>query len=91
MASSGEAIINKKHGVVNDMSEIQAVGHRVVHAGEKYASSVLITEGVMAALEECVACFTVTQSTNLLGIRMSGIGANRKPVVAWLIPHFIRQ
>ena len=63
-----EAIINKEHGVVNDMSEIQAVGHRVVHAGEKYASSVLITEDVMAALEECVALAPLHNPPNLLGI-----------------------
>ena len=63
-----EAIINKEYGVVNDMSEIQAVGHRVVHAGEKYASSVLITEDVMAALEECVALAPLHNPPNLLGI-----------------------
>ena len=47
------AIQDEEHGVVKDMSEIGAVGHRVVHAGEKFAKSVLITDEVIKALEEC--------------------------------------
>ena len=45
------AIQDENHGVVKDMSEIGAVGHRVVHAGEKFAHSVLIDDAVIAALE----------------------------------------
>ena len=37
-----DALVDKKHGVIGDMSDISAVGHRVVHGGEKYASSFLI-------------------------------------------------
>ncbi|MEG0663324.1 MAG: acetate kinase, partial [Anaerovoracaceae bacterium] len=48
------AIIDENHGVIKSMDELGAVGHRVVHAGEKYAHSVLITPEVVAALEECV-------------------------------------
>ena len=63
-----EAVAHPEHGVVADMSEIGAVGHRVVHAGEKYASSVLITEDVIKALEECVELAPLHNPPNLLGI-----------------------
>ena len=46
-----DAIQDPDHGVVKDMKEIGAVGHRVVHAGEKFARSVLITDEVIKALE----------------------------------------
>lgn len=62
------ALIDKNHGVVESMDEIGAVGHRVVHAGEKYASSVLITDDVIAALEECVQLAPLHNPPNLLGI-----------------------
>ena len=63
-----DAIIDPEHGVVKDMSEIGAVGHRVVHAGEKYASSVLIDDDVIQALEECVELAPLHNPPNLLGI-----------------------
>lgn len=63
-----DAIMNAEHGVVASMNEISAVGHRVVHAGEKYASSVLITDDVIAALEECVELAPLHNPPNLLGI-----------------------
>ena len=62
------AIQNADHGVVASMDEIGAVGHRVVHAGEKYAESVLITESVINALEECVELAPLHNPPNLLGI-----------------------
>ncbi len=62
------AIQDKNHGVVNSMDEIGAVGHRVVHAGEKYAESVLITESVIKALEECTELAPLHNPPNLLGI-----------------------
>ncbi len=63
-----EALTNAEHGVVSSMDEIGAVGHRVVHAGEKYASSVLITEDVINALEDCVELAPLHNPPNLLGI-----------------------
>ena len=63
-----EALLDENHGVVKSMDEIGAVGHRVVHAGEKYASSVLITDDVIAALEECVELAPLHNPPNLLGI-----------------------
>ena len=63
-----DAIVDPDHGVLKDMSELGAVGHRVVHAGEKFASSVLITPEVIAALEECVDLAPLHNPPNLLGI-----------------------
>lgn len=63
-----DAIVDPDHGVLNDMSELGAVGHRVVHAGEKFASSVMITPEVVAALEECVELAPLHNPPNLLGI-----------------------
>lgn len=62
------AIQDADHGVVASMDEIGAVGHRVVHAGEKYADSVLITEEVIKALEECIELAPLHNPPNLLGI-----------------------
>ena len=62
------AIVDPDHGVLKDMSELGAVGHRVVHAGEKFASSVMITPEVIAALEECTDLAPLHNPPNLLGI-----------------------
>lgn len=62
------ALVDADHGIVSSMDEIGAVGHRVVHAGEKYASSVLITQDVINALEECVELAPLHNPPNLLGI-----------------------
>ena len=62
------AVQNAEHGVVKSMDEIGAVGHRVVHAGEKFACSVKITEEVIKALEECVELAPLHDPPNLLGI-----------------------
>lgn len=63
-----EALIDAEHGVISSMDEIGAVGHRVVHAGEKYSSSVVINEDVIKALEECVELAPLHNPPNLLGI-----------------------
>jgi len=63
-----EAVQDKEHGVVASMDEIGAVGHRVVHAGEKFAESVLINDAVIAALEECVELAPLHNTPNLYGI-----------------------
>lgn len=62
-------IRDNEHGVIRDMSEIGAVGHRVVHAGERYSESVLITESVISTLEECIELAPLHNPPNLLGIR----------------------
>ena len=64
-----EKVTDPADGVVAGLSEIAAVGHRVVHAAEKYANSVLIDDDVMAALEECIPLAPLHNPPNILGIR----------------------
>jgi len=64
-----EAVVDPVHGVVASMDEIAAVGHRVVHAGEKYSGSVLINDDVMHALDECTQLAPLHNPPNILGIR----------------------
>lgn len=63
-----EALIDKDFGVIKDLSEIDAVGHRVVHGGEKFAGSILITEEVIQAIEECNELAPLHNPANLIGI-----------------------
>ena len=63
-----EALTNEKTGVVKSLDEIGAVGHRVVHGGEKFASSTVITDEVMAAIEECNDLAPLHNPANIIGI-----------------------
>ena len=63
-----DALTNPEYGVVKSMKEINAVGHRVVHGGEKFADSVLITPAVMEALEECASLAPLHNPPNIQGI-----------------------
>lgn len=56
-------------GVIRELSEIDAVGHRIVHGGEKFAASVLIDNGVLSAIEECASLAPLHNPANLTGIR----------------------
>lgn len=47
-----DAIVDKEHGVIASVEEVGAIGHRMVHGGETFASSVLLNEDVMKAVEE---------------------------------------
>ncbi len=64
-----DALTDAEHGVITDMKEIDAVGHRIVHGGEKFASSVVITDEVIAAIEECSDLAPLHNPANLIGIR----------------------
>ena len=64
-----DALTDAEHGVIKSMSEIDAVGHRVVHGGEKFASSVLIDDAVMAAIEECIPLAPLHNPANITGIK----------------------
>jgi len=57
------------HGVIDSLSEINAVGHRVVNGGRKLLESVLIDDGVMSAIEDCVRLAPLHNPANLMGIR----------------------
>ena len=63
-----DALVGEKTGVIASMKEIDAVGHRVVHGGEKFAESVVITDEVMAAIEECNALAPLHNPANITGI-----------------------
>lgn len=63
-----DTLVNPEYAVVKDLTEIGAVGHRVVHGGEKFAQSVLITNEVMSALEECIELAPLHNPPNIAGI-----------------------
>ena len=63
-----EAVVDAKFGGVQDIKEVEAVGHRVVHGGEKFAGSVLITDEVKAALVECTDLAPLHNPANIMGI-----------------------
>lgn len=63
-----EALTNSRTGVVKNLDEIGAVGHRVVHGGEKFSGSVVITDEVLAAVEECNDLAPLHNPANLIGI-----------------------
>ena len=63
-----EALTNPKTGVVASLEEIGAVGHRVVHGGEKFAQSVVLDQEVLAAVEECNDLAPLHNPANLIGI-----------------------
>ena len=76
MANHGEgikliidALTNAKHGVIASMSEINAVGHRVVHGGEKFSGSVIINDEIIEALKECSELSPLHNPANLTGIK----------------------
>jgi len=64
-----DALVDEKHGAIKDMKEINAVGHRVVHGGEKFSNSVVIDEEVIKAMEDCIDLAPLHNPPNLIGIR----------------------
>lgn len=62
------ALTNPETGVIKDMSEIDAVGHRMVHGGEKFASSTLLTDEVLEAVESCNDLAPLHNPANLIGV-----------------------
>ena len=64
-----DELTDEKYGVISDLKEIDAIGHRVVHGGEKFASSVVINDEVMAAIEERNPLAPLHNPANLIGIR----------------------
>ncbi|MCL4550253.1 MAG: acetate kinase, partial [Bacteroidetes bacterium] len=62
-------LLSPNHGVIKDRNEIQAVGHRVVHGGETFSGSVLITEQVMKALKDNIELAPLHNPPNIKGIQ----------------------
>ena len=63
-----ELLVSGEYGVISSAREIDAVGHRVVHGGEKFASSVVIDEAVMDAIRECIPLAPLHNPANIIGI-----------------------
>ena len=68
IAAVMEALVDAEIGVIKSVAEIDAVGHRVVHGGNKFADSCLITEDVIKGIEECIPLGPLHNPANLLGI-----------------------
>lgn len=77
-----EALTSPEYGVIKSMDEIGAVGHRVVHGGEAFAESALITEEVKQAIESCVPLAPLHNPANLMGITACEEVMPNTPMVA---------
>ncbi|WP_346876458.1 MULTISPECIES: acetate kinase [unclassified Clostridium] len=77
-----DALVDGNHGVISSMDEISAVGHRVVHGGEKYSESVVIDDAVMESLEECVKLAPLHNPANIIGINACKSLMLNTPMVA---------
>lgn len=75
-------LVDKANGVINSMDEISAVGHRVVHGGEKYSTSVVINEEVMKNLEDLVSLAPLHNPANIIGIKACMTLMPNTPMVA---------
>ena len=64
-----DTLVSPENGVIKSLSEISAVGHRVLHGGEKFSGSVIVDEKVIAAIEECCELGPLHNPHNLTGIR----------------------
>jgi acetate kinase len=77
-----KTLVDRTNGVISSVDEISAVGHRVVHGGEFYSSSVLIDEKVMHALEECSKLAPLHNPPNIIGINACSALMPSTPMVA---------
>lgn len=75
-------LTHAKHGVIKDPSEIDAVGHRVVHGGESFSESAIITPQVLAKIRECVALAPLHNPPNILGYEVAAQMLPKTPHVA---------
>jgi acetate kinase len=62
-------LTSEKHGPISSLEEINAVGHRIVHGGEKFNSSMLITDEVISKIEECIDMAPLHNPPNLAGVK----------------------
>ena len=77
-----EALIDPVHGVIKSMDEISAVGHRVVHGGEKYSDSVLINDKVLQSIKDCIVLAPLHNPPNVIGIEACKELMPNTPMVA---------
>lgn len=76
------ALVDKSHGVISDISEISAVGHRILHGGSKYSSSILVTDEVIEDLKELIPLGPLHMPGNITGITACKILMPNVPNVA---------
>ena len=76
-----DALVNPKTGALKSLSEIGAVGHRVVHGGEKFASSTILNEEVLKVVEECNDLAPLHNPAHLIGIRECQVLMPNTPMV----------
>ena len=76
-----KSLVDEKFGVIKSMDEISAVGHRVVHGGEKYASSVVLDENVINALDEFTKLAPLHNPPNIIGINACKALMPKTPMV----------
>ena len=77
-----EALVDKEHGIITSMDEIGAVGHRVVHGGEKYSDAVIITDEVLESIKECIVLAPLHNPPNIIGIEACQELMPNTPMVA---------
>lgn len=77
-----KALTDKEYGVIGSLDDISAVGHRIVHGGEKFHESVIIDDEVMKAIEECVPLAPLHNPPNIIGIRACQASMKGVPQVA---------
>lgn len=77
-----DALIDSEHGVIKSLDEIDAVGHRVVHGGEKFDKAVIITDEVMKDIEELSSLAPLHNPANIIGINSCKENMPGKPQVA---------
>ena len=76
------ALVDKEHGVIADISEITAVGHRVLHGGDKFTASCIVDEACKATIEECIPLGPLHNPANLAGIKACEAVMPNAPQVA---------
>jgi len=77
-----DALVNEKTGVIKSLSEVGAVGHRIVHGGEKFAASTIITDEVIEGIRECSDLAPLHNPANLIGIEACKALMPNVPMVA---------
>ena len=77
-----EQLLHSEYGVIKSLDEIDGIGHRVVHGGEKFSESVLIDDEVVKAIEDCIDLAPIHNPAGLIGIAASKKAFPGKPNVA---------
>ena len=77
-----EQLLNEKYGVINNLNEIDAIGHRIVHGGEIFDKSVVITDDVIKKIDECSTLAPLHNPAAILGINACKKAMPEKPMVA---------